>query len=118
MGENFLKLGELEFTTVKAIAETMADGSAPGKRRLFVIQAKDRLSVEMGKKLKADLKTYEDKFGIEFLVLGIELVTVQPERPAFSDITIHSDGGFPRQLDAFGVVFDPAKLAKGKHSTL
>lgn len=67
---------------VKAVASTEADGSAPKTKRLLVIEMDSFLSPEEHEHCKGYLKSYEDRYGVEFLILDHGMRIVDPNGPA------------------------------------
>lgn len=72
---------------VKAVAET---GPESRPKRLLALEYDGMLSVDMVARVKDNLKRYEDRYNIEFLVLHGGMRLVDPMAPA--PISIQLDG--------------------------
>lgn len=85
-------------TAVKAVAETTPEGTAPKTKRLLVIEFPDHLSTEWTIRVKDCLKRYEERYGVEFMVLSGGARIVDPSAPIDNDKILDSLGKRPRGL--------------------
>jgi len=87
-------------TAVKAVAETMPDGSAPKAKRLLVIECDHALSADHMVHIKQTLAPYEERYGIEFMVLDSSLRVVDPNAPVDTEKILDSLGCSPERTIA------------------
>lgn len=84
---DFLKSIIAGATAVKAVGETLPDGAAPKAKRLLAIEIDQLLSNDERACVKHALAHYEERYGVEFLLLCAGMRIVDPAAPAVTSHT-------------------------------
>lgn len=77
----FLKSVITGATAVKAIGATMPDGSAPKNKRLLAIEIDMFLGADQYAAIRRQLAKYEERYGVEFMILSGGMRVVDPSIP-------------------------------------